>query len=121
MTMLFAGVTRMPTAKEPTMPAKPETQPIFGPDRMQLGDMTVVGVIVIVVGSIEVIDVRDGQFTAILQLGRYADRLYLDFPDTLREDVWDNLCHRVAAEGCMRHDADDKRCVLELHRITQLA
>jgi hypothetical protein len=85
-------------------------------------DMVVVGMVVIVVGSLEAVSLKDGHFTAALQRERFADRIHLSFSDSLRDQVRDNICCRVAVEGCLRASSlvVTGRPALELHSIRRI-
>lgn len=101
------------------MPAGPRLPPRPVPSRVEPGDMVVVGVVVIVVGSVEAVSVSDGEFTAALELNRLRDRIHLQFPESMREDVRAQLCCRVEVEGCLRDDVGYSQ-ILEVHNLRRL-
>lgn len=102
------------------MTAAPQTSFVFDLGRAAAGDVAVVGVVVVMTGSLEATGVRDGQFTAVLELAGCSERVELSFPEALTGHVRDNLCRRVAAEGCLRNDPLADRSLLELHKLTPL-
>jgi hypothetical protein len=102
------------------MTAAPQTSFAFDLGRAAAGDLAVVGVVVVMTGSLEATMVRDGQFTAVLKRAGSSERIELSFPEALTSRVLDNLCRRVAAEGCLRNDSSADRSLLELHKLTPL-
>ena len=101
------------------MTAAPRMSFVFDLGRAAAGDVAIVGVVVMT-GSLEAARVRDGQFTAVLELAGCSGRIKLSVPEALTGRVRDNLCRRVAAEGCLRNDPSSDRSLLELHKLTPL-
>ncbi|HEX4357112.1 MAG TPA: hypothetical protein VH141_06310 [Pseudonocardia sp.] len=69
---------------------------------------------VVLLGSIEAVEVNDGRLTTAVRLGRSGERIALRVPAALWSTVRHYLCHQVAARGHLRRDPRTGRLVLDL-------
>jgi len=69
---------------------------------------------VVLVGSIEAVEVGDGRLTAVVQLSRSGERVRLRVPAALWPSVRRYLCLQVAARGRLRRDSHTGQLLLDL-------
>lgn len=75
---------------------------------------------VVLLGSIEAVEVNDGRLTTAVRLGRSGERIALRVPAPLWSTVRHYLCHQVAACGHLRRDQRTGRLVLDLVSVDPL-
>lgn len=69
------------------------------PPRLQADLDVTVDAVVVAVGLIEAVDVRDGHFTPVLRCDESPGLIALEFADRLKKRVMQHLCRRVVVDG----------------------
>jgi hypothetical protein len=95
---------------------RPPTPASLGPDRARPDRTPALGSAVVVVGLIEAVAVRDGQFTPVLRCAEFTRAITLEFTEDMRKQALDNLCRRVVVDGRL-HRVEATRYRLEVYRL----
>lgn len=74
------------------------------------------GILVVAIGLLEAVAVRDGRFTPVLRRADPPRAINLQFMRTMHKQALENLCRRVGVEGRLC-PADADRYRLEVHRL----